>query len=65
MQLQKAAYQASFDCQIALQKPFLTAKIWHKHLEWAKANGTTVWRGVLFTDEAAVEVGVRGRAPET
>ncbi|SPC62025.1 uncharacterized protein UHOD_12154 [Ustilago sp. UG-2017b] len=56
-QLRKAAYQAGINCRIALQKPFLTAKNWHKHLEWAKANGSTDWRGVLFTDEAAVEVG--------
>ena len=57
MQLWKAAYQASINCWIALQKLFLTAKKQHKCLEWAKANSTTDWRGVLFTDEAAVKVG--------
>ncbi|SAM81662.1 uncharacterized protein UBRO_20275 [Ustilago bromivora] len=56
-QLWKAAYQAGINCHIALQKLFLTAKNRHKHLEWAKANGSTDWRGVLFTDEAAVKVG--------
>ena len=57
MQLQNTAYQASINHWIVLQKPFLTAKNQHKCLEWAKANSTTDWRGVLFTDEAAVKVG--------
>ncbi|SPC65043.1 uncharacterized protein UHOD_20537 [Ustilago sp. UG-2017b] len=57
MQLRKAAYRASINRRIALRKPFLTSKNQHKCLEWAKANGSTDWRGVLFTDEAAVEVG--------
>ncbi|SOV06608.1 uncharacterized protein UDID_20796 [Ustilago sp. UG-2017a] len=59
MQLRKAAYRAGINRRIALRKPFLTAKNWHKRLEWAKANGSTDWRGVLFTYEAAVEVGYR------
>jgi hypothetical protein len=61
MQLRKAAYQAGINRRIALLKPFLTAKNQHKHLEWAKANSSTDWRGLLFTDEAAVEVGYRPR----
>ncbi|SYW73896.1 uncharacterized protein UHO2_00761 [Ustilago hordei] len=61
MQLRKVAYWAGINCRIALRKPFLTSKNWHKHLEWAKANGSTDWRGVLFTDKAAVEVGYRPR----
>ncbi|SPC65818.1 uncharacterized protein UHOD_11639 [Ustilago sp. UG-2017b] len=56
-QLRKAAYWAGINHRIALRKPFLTSKSRHKHLEWAKANSSTDWRGVLFTDEAAVEVG--------
>ncbi|SOV08662.1 uncharacterized protein UDID_17682 [Ustilago sp. UG-2017a] len=56
-QLRKAAYWAGINHQIALRKPFLTSKNRHKHLEWAKANSSTDWRGVLFTDEAAVKVG--------
>ena len=32
MQLQKAAYWAGINCQIAPWKLFLTAKNWHKHL---------------------------------
>ncbi|SAM82534.1 uncharacterized protein UBRO_20714 [Ustilago bromivora] len=59
MQLRKAAYRAGINRRIALRKPFLTAKTRHKCLEWAKANGSTDWRGVLFMDEAAVEVGYR------
>ncbi|SPC64658.1 uncharacterized protein UHOD_12096 [Ustilago sp. UG-2017b] len=59
MQLRKAAYQAGINRRIALLKPFLTAKNQHKHLEWAKANSSTDWRGLLFTDETAVEVGYR------
>ncbi|KAJ1031530.1 hypothetical protein NDA13_001921 [Ustilago tritici] len=58
-QLWKAAYWASINHRIALRKQFLTSKNWHKRLEWAKANGSTDWRGVLFTDKAAVEVGYR------
>ena len=58
-QLRKAAYRAGINHQIALRKLFLTAKNRHKRLEWAKANSSTDWRGVLFTDEAAVEVGYR------
>ncbi|SPC61564.1 uncharacterized protein UHOD_11604 [Ustilago sp. UG-2017b] len=50
-------YQAGINRRIALQKPFLTTKNWHKHPEWTKANSSTDWRGVLFTSEAAVEVG--------
>ncbi|KAJ1024062.1 hypothetical protein NDA13_004892 [Ustilago tritici] len=61
MQLRKAAYQAGINCRIALRKPFLTVKIWHKRLKWAKANGSTDWRGVLFMDEAAVKVGYQPR----
>ncbi|KAJ1024543.1 hypothetical protein NDA13_004474 [Ustilago tritici] len=57
MQLRKAAYRAGINCRIALRKPFLTSKNWHKCLEWAKVNSSTDWRGVLFTDETAVEVG--------
>ncbi|SPC66594.1 uncharacterized protein UHOD_12352 [Ustilago sp. UG-2017b] len=57
MQLRKAAYRAGINRRIVLLKPFLTAKNQHKRLEWAKANGSTDWRGLLFTDEAAVEVG--------
>ncbi|SAM83972.1 uncharacterized protein UBRO_20796 [Ustilago bromivora] len=57
MQLRKAAYQAGTNCWTVLRKPFLTAKNQHNCLEWAKANGSTDWRGVLFTDEAAVKVG--------
>ncbi|SOV01668.1 uncharacterized protein UDID_18170 [Ustilago sp. UG-2017a] len=57
MQLWKAAYRAGINRQIALRKLFLTSKNRHKCLEWAKANGSTNWRGVLFTDKAAVEVG--------
>ncbi|SOV07931.1 uncharacterized protein UDID_19627 [Ustilago sp. UG-2017a] len=56
-QLRKAAYQASINHHIVLQKPFLTSKNRQKCLDWAKANGTTDWRRVLFMDEAAVEVG--------
>ncbi|SPC67442.1 uncharacterized protein UHOD_11749 [Ustilago sp. UG-2017b] len=56
-QLRKAAYRASINRRIALRKPFLTSKNRHKRLEWAKANGSTDWRGVLFMDKAAVEVG--------
>ncbi|SPC61960.1 uncharacterized protein UHOD_12131 [Ustilago sp. UG-2017b] len=58
MQLRKAAYRAGINRRIALRKPFLTSKNRHKHLEWAKANGSTDWRGVLFTDEAAVEAAI-------
>ncbi|KAJ1033594.1 hypothetical protein NDA13_001582 [Ustilago tritici] len=61
MQLWKAAYWASINRQIVLQKLFLTSKNQHKHLEWAKASGSTDWRGVLFMDKAAVEVGYRPR----
>ncbi|SOV04253.1 uncharacterized protein UDID_17040 [Ustilago sp. UG-2017a] len=57
MQLRKAAYWAGINRRIALRKPFLTAKNRHKRPEWAKTNGSTDWRGVLFTDEAAVKVG--------
>ncbi|SAM82937.1 uncharacterized protein UBRO_20724 [Ustilago bromivora] len=58
-QFRKASYRASINRRIALRKPFLTSKNRHKRLEWAKANSSTDWRGVLFTDEAAVEVGYR------
>ncbi|KAJ1035952.1 hypothetical protein NDA13_000607 [Ustilago tritici] len=57
MQPRKAAYQAGINRWIALRKPFLTSKNQHKHLEWAKANGSTDWRSVLFMDKAVVEVG--------
>ncbi|SPC68024.1 uncharacterized protein UHOD_12212 [Ustilago sp. UG-2017b] len=57
MQLQKAAYRAGIHHRIALQKLSLTSKNWHKHLEWAKANRSTDWKRVLFTNKAAVKVG--------
>ncbi|SAM85677.1 uncharacterized protein UBRO_20382 [Ustilago bromivora] len=33
------------------------SKNWDKCLEWTKANGSTDWKCVLFTDKAAVGVG--------
>ena len=43
----------------ALEKPFLTPANVLKRLEWARNNSQTDWRGLMFTDEAAVESGQR------
>ncbi|SPC62460.1 uncharacterized protein UHOD_11551 [Ustilago sp. UG-2017b] len=57
LQLRKVAYWAGINRRIALRKPSLTSKNWQKRINWAKTNGSTDWKCVLFMDEAAVKVG--------
>ena len=57
--LRRIAYKAGINRRIALKKPFLTASHKRKRLYWALSNQSTDWKGVLFTDEASVELGAR------
>ena len=49
----------------ARKKPFLTPPQIQKRLEWAHTNFHTNWRSIVFTDEAAVESGVKKGASFT
>ena len=63
--IQQVAKSDGLSMRKARKKPFLTPPQSQKRLEWAHANFHTDWRSVAFTDEAAVESGVRKGASFT
>ena len=58
-QVASVARAAGYCRRVAWCKPFLSKAAVRKQLAWARENGETDWRLVLWTDEVRLELGER------
>lgn len=55
--LRRVAASMGYHKRVMRSRPYLTPKHLEKRLEWARDNEHTNWKAVLYTDEAAIEIG--------
>jgi transposase len=58
-QVQSIAHDAGYHRRVAVRKPFITAAVVKKRIQWAKENVSRDWDTVIWTDECTIELGKR------